>query len=104
MVTIIEWPKAISTHQIIKGAALGKVVLKMSKLFDWPRPAEEIADKAWELAREDRSRFANQDANLLEKAKEGISGDLWGAIEDQDPKTGTACAAIDIALLIKAYM
>ena len=56
-------------------------MLKMSKLYDWP--AEEIADKAWELAREDKNRFANQDADLLEKVKEGISGDLcsWGAIE-----------------------
>ena len=69
-------------------------MLKMSKLFDWP--AEEIVDKAWELAREDKNWFANQDADLLEKVKEGISGDLWGAIEDQ----GTAATA----LLIKAVV
>ena len=98
VVVIIEWPKSISKHQIIKGTALGKVVLKMSKLFDWP--AEENNDKAWELARKDKDKFATQDADLLEKAKEGISGDLWGAIEDQDPQTGMAA----IALLIKAVV
>ena len=81
-----------------KETALGEAVLKMSKLFDWP--AEEIVDKAWELAREDKDRFANQDADLLENAKEGISGDLWGAIKDQDTKTGTTA----IALLIKAVV
>ena len=68
------------------------------KLFDWP--AEEIVDKAWELARKDKDQFATQDADLLEKAKQGISGDLWGAIEDQYPQTGTAA----IALLIKAVV
>ena len=47
-VAIIEWPKLISKHQSIKGAALGEAVLKMSKLFAWP--AEENVDKAWELA------------------------------------------------------
>ena len=98
VVSIIEWPKSISKHQIVKGTALGKVVLKMSKLFDWP--AEENDDKAWELAHKDKDKFATQDADLLEKVKEGISGDLWGAIEDQDPKTGTAA----IALLIKAVV
>ena len=98
VVAIIEWLKSISKHQIVKGTALGEVVLKMSKLFDWP--AEEIVDKAWELAREDKNQFANPDADLLERAKEGISGDLWGAIEDQDPKTGTEA----IALLIKAVV
>ena len=100
VVTIIEWLKSISKHQMVKGTALGEVVLKMSKLFDWP--AEEIVDKAWELVREDKAGFATQDTDLLEKAKEGISGDLWGAIEDhgQDPKTGTAA----IALLIKAVV
>ena len=40
VVAIIQWLKSISKHQIIKGTALGEVVLKMSKLFDWP--AEEI--------------------------------------------------------------
>ena len=40
-------------------------MLKMSKLVDWP--AEEIVDKAWELAREDKDRFTNQDADLLGK-------------------------------------
>ena len=100
VVAIIEWLKSISKHQIAKGTALGEVVLKMSKpeFFDWP--AEEIVDKAWELAHKDKDQFANQDADLLEKAKEGISGDLWGAIEDRDPKTGTAA----IALLIKAVV
>ena len=98
VVAIIEWLKSISKHQIVKGTALGEVVLKMSKLFDWP--AEEIVDKAWELAREDKTQFATQDADLLEKVKEGISGDLWSAIEEQDPKTGTAA----IALLIKAVV
>ena len=73
------------------------MVLKMIKLFDWP--VEEIVDKAWELVREDQAGFATQDADLLEKAKEGISGDLWGAIKDQE-KTGTAA----IALLIKAVV
>ena len=34
-VAIIEWLKYISKHQIAKGASLGEVVLKMSKLFDW---------------------------------------------------------------------
>ena len=33
------------------------------------------------VLREDKDQFANQDADLLEKANEGISGDLWGAIE-----------------------
>ena len=98
VVAIINWIKSISTHQVIKGTALGEVVLKMTELFDWP--AEEIADKAWELACEDKREFVTQDANLLDKVEEGISGDLWGAIEDQDPKTGTAA----IALLIKAVI
>ena len=95
-VAIIQWIKSISKHQVIEGTALGEVVLKMSKLFDWP--AEEIVIKAWELAREDKREFATQYADLLEKVKEGISGDLWGAIKDQDPQTGRAA----IALLIKA--
>ena len=102
VVAITEWLKSISKHQISKGTALGEVVLtmaqSMSKLFDWP--VEEIADKAWELAREDKGRFVTQDAGLLEKAKEGISGDR--AIEDQDQKAGTLTAAA--ALLIKALV
>jgi len=53
VVAVIEWLKSVSKHQIIKGTPLGEVVFKMSKLFDWP--AEEIADKAWELAREDKT-------------------------------------------------
>ena len=81
VVAVIEWPKSISKHQVIKGTPLGEVVLKTSRLFDWP--AEEIADNAWELAREDKHEFANQDADLLDKVKKGILGDLWGAIEDQ---------------------
>ena len=55
VVAIIEWLKSISKHQIVKGTALGEVVLKMSKLFDWP--AEEIVDKAWGLAREDKMQI-----------------------------------------------
>ena len=39
----IEWLKSISKHQIIKGTALAEVMLKTSKLFDWP--VEEIADE-----------------------------------------------------------
>ena len=53
-------------------STLGEVLLKMSKLFDWR--AEEIVNKAWELAREDKERYANQGADLLDKVKEGISG------------------------------
>ena len=98
VVAIIEWLKSLSKHQMVTGAALGEVVLKMSKFFDWP--AEEIVDKSWELVREDKAGFATQDADLLAKVKEGISGDLWGAIEEQDPKTGAAA----IALLIKAVV
>ena len=88
VVAVIQWLKSISKHQIINVTPLGEVVLKMSRLLDWP--AEEIADKAWELAREAKREFANQDADLLETAKEGIPGDIWGVIEDQDSKTGTA--------------
>ena len=38
VVAIIEWLNSISSTslQVIKGTALGEVVLKMSKLFDWP--------------------------------------------------------------------
>ena len=101
VVAIIEWLKSISKHQIVKGTALGEVVLKMSKLFDWP--AEEIVEKAWELAREDKNQFANQDADLLEKVKEGISGDLWGAIEEQDPNLNRH-GSDRVQLLIKAVV
>ena len=80
VVAIIEWLMSISKHQVIKGTALGEVVLKMSKLFDWH--AEEIVNKVWELAQQDKREFATQDVDVLDKVKEGISGDLWGAIED----------------------
>ena len=75
-------------------------MLKMSKLFDWP--AEGIVDKAgaWEQAREEKPQFTNQDADLLENVKEGISGDLWGAIEDQDSKMGTAAIALPIKAVV----
>ena len=65
MVAIVEWLKSMSKHHIVKGISLGEVVLKMSKLFDWP--AEEIVDKAWELACEDKDRFANQDADCHDR-------------------------------------
>ena len=54
MVAVIEWLKSISKHQGIKGTPLGEVVLRMSRLFDWP--AEENADNAWELARDSVKR------------------------------------------------
>ena len=82
VVAIIEWLKSISKHQVIKGTVLGDVVLKMSKVFDWP--AEEISNKARKMAQEDKGEFSNQDADLLDKIKEGISGDVRGAIEDQE--------------------
>ena len=102
VVAIIEWIKSISKHPMVKGIVSigrsGAVVLKMDKLFDLK--SGEIVDKTCELAREGKLKFANSDEDLLDKVKEGISGDLWGAIEDHNPKTGTAA----IALLIQAVV
>ena len=53
---------------------------------------------AWDLDQEGKGRFSTHDTDLLEMLTECISGDLRGAIKDQDPKTGKAA----IALLIKA--
>ena len=64
----------------------------MSKLFDWP--ADKIADKAWELAQEDKAEFATQDEELLNKTNEGISVELWSAIEDRGPKPGTEAVVL----------
>ena len=44
--------------------------------------------------------FKIQDVDLLEKAKEVLSNDLWGTIEDSDPDTGTQA----IAHLIKVVV
>ena len=95
---LVEWIKSISKHHSVKGTTLGKVVAAMAKLFDWP--ADEIADTAWEQAQEDPMMFKIQDVDLLEKVKEGLSNDLWGAIEDSDPDTGTQA----IAHLIKVVV
>ena len=73
-------------------------------------------DRRQSLGGEGKSRFATQDADVLDNAKECISGDLWGAIEHQDPvpknmyscsyRKGrhAAAAAAAMALLMKAVV
>ena len=103
VVAIIGWLKSVPKHQIAKGTALGGTVLKMSKLVD--RPAEEIDNKAWDSTGSRGQRPICESRIKMQicwkksrKTSQEISA--WGAIEDQDPKTGTAA----IALLIKAVV
>ena len=80
VVSIIECLKSISKHQIIKGTALGEVVLKMNKLFDWHGLPKRSSTKlgSWLVRTKAGLRIKIQIC-WKSLVKEGISGDLWGA-------------------------